>query len=672
MYKKVKGGKKVDIQGVECWIPPVGYVVDSKGKLREVGIVSRSEDKLEQFWEREQLPDDWTARELAEKRIIENQNPDYFDPILEELRIKFWDRRLNGMWFMNKGVPTYITGLHYFYLQWWYQAFDTIDGYPAYWDSDREFFYFTDSNIKNPNCIGQVYCTKRREGKTGKSGAFIYEGPSRLKKRNGGIQSKTETDAKITVFKEALMTGFSHLPKFFRPVYDNQGKDNFIPKTRLEFIDPKGEVRGLGGWIEWRSSKETAFDSTKLWAYVGDEIFKTDNVDVRDRHNIVAYCARDTNGKPWGFLFYTSTVEEMHGDIGVYRKFWEDSDQRTKDPILKRTKTGLHQYFLSADKARNRDKYGQCDIEKNRKEILAEREMFKNDIREYNSLIRKEPLSIEEAFRVSGTDSIYDAASLNERLDYLSYQENLYDRGDFVWKDGERDGEVIFKKNRSGRFKVRYLFEDKEDANNVLWKGSTPTPQNNRKFTIGIDPYDHKTTVDNRRSDAAAYVLAKYNIVEPHISNSFIVEYIGRPQSPSIFYEDMIKVCHYYGCSMLFEDNKQGIMTYFEERGYHKFLMKLPGRKGPGIPGSTKTHQLLAEITEEYIHNDLDKVYFKNLITDWIKFEINNTTKYDAAMAAGYTLIADSLIKFKDKSTKVYESSELFRKKKIGRSRLLS
>ena len=43
----------------------------------------------------------------------EEQKEKWYDYIDEEFK-----RRDEGFWFTNKGVPTYITGTHYMYLQW--------------------------------------------------------------------------------------------------------------------------------------------------------------------------------------------------------------------------------------------------------------------------------------------------------------------------------------------------------------------------------------------------------------------------------------------------------------------------------------------------------------------------------------------------------------------------
>ncbi len=58
MYLPIDGGSIINIQGLDCSIPPIGYVVDIKTKeLIHTGVYSRSEIKEEQYWERIKEPD---------------------------------------------------------------------------------------------------------------------------------------------------------------------------------------------------------------------------------------------------------------------------------------------------------------------------------------------------------------------------------------------------------------------------------------------------------------------------------------------------------------------------------------------------------------------------------------------------------------------------------------
>lgn len=277
MYSKIEGGTSIIIQGLECWIPPVGYVINITTKqLEHRGVWQRSNIKEEQYWERTPLPS-WYKAKMKEEDAYEKRkkddDPSFYDQQLEDYKKQEWDRRLNGMWYMNNGVPTYIVGSHYMYMQWW--QLDT--GYPRFRVPDLEYFYFLQYCIEDPDCMGMLEITKRRFGKTYRGGLFLYEYPTRTRMTNAGIQSKTGNDAK-KVFSKAVITPFKKLPKFFRPEYDMSL--GITPKTEIRF--QQTNIRGkkaednldkeeLGSMIDHQSADIVAYDGQKIQRYFGDE-----------------------------------------------------------------------------------------------------------------------------------------------------------------------------------------------------------------------------------------------------------------------------------------------------------------------------------------------------------------------------------------------------------------
>ena len=86
-------------------------------------IHSRSKSKTDQYWERIDIP-----KQLSKIQSIFqwNEMPSEFKNNWVDYIENEFDSREIGHWFMNNGLPTYITGAHYMYLQW-----TSIDvGYP--------------------------------------------------------------------------------------------------------------------------------------------------------------------------------------------------------------------------------------------------------------------------------------------------------------------------------------------------------------------------------------------------------------------------------------------------------------------------------------------------------------------------------------------------------------
>ena len=126
-------GDKITINNLSIGLPK---------KPSSKHILFSKKAKKNQKWERDDVDFEFLTAKKKEKFI--NQE---------------FERRVNGVWFMNNGVPTYITGNHYYYLQWC-----KIDiGYPDYRDRDRRFFTFWDACRKDPKSFGMVMVTHRRE-----------------------------------------------------------------------------------------------------------------------------------------------------------------------------------------------------------------------------------------------------------------------------------------------------------------------------------------------------------------------------------------------------------------------------------------------------------------------------------------------------------------------------
>lgn len=666
MYYKRKGCKKETICDIDCWIPPKGMGVNAvTGEFVKVETLSCSPNKKDQVWFRTELPKDWEKRRAMEvDRQIEDK--DYIDQDLEEFRVQEWHRRLNGVWVMINGKPVYLTGQHYFYLNWW-----NIGGYPDYREADRKFFYFSLYCMLDPFCLGLIEVTKRKAGKSARSGVWMYERASRTKYKWNGIQSKTWDDAKKNVFQKYIVNPFRKLPDFFKPLYDT-GRAGDFPTQELRFYRPsrKGKAAGqddreeLETTIDCRSSETTSYDSQVLYSYICDEAGKFVDIDVYDLHLVVRYTC-EVDGEFTGKMLYTTTVEEMESGGKGFKRLVDASDQ-TKERKNGRTPSGLYTFFTPAYETLYYDKYGMPDVKKAKEYYLNERAAHVNDPLAQNAIIRKNPFTLADAFRVSQEDTMFNIMKLNDRMDVIGYMDNPVTRGNFMWLNAERDTEVIFKPSKSGRWEVSWLFDDPKDANNVEKINGAFYPGNKTSIITGCDPFDQDITKDGRRSNGSALTLNKFNAAMPlkFPNKSFVCFYKYRPRTAALFYEDMILQNFYYGSPMLYERNKMGLRRYFDHRGYSNFLIWLPGEPEPGIYAHKNVHQQIAELTEDYIENDIDKVNFLGLIEDWITFDITNTQKSDPTMAAGYALIGDQLI-LRKSPTKVYELNEIFRRRKI-------
>lgn len=675
MFEKIPNGTKLvlkDAHGVEmeCWLPPVGYGRNSiTGEIEKTDIIKRSSKKSEQYWEREGLPSWWDKKraneineeetrwakiEEREKRkeyvTPEEKEDEFIDPECEKIRQIHWGRRLRGVWFYNNGVPTYLTGLHWMLLECW-----KFQG--KYFDfriPNMEFFYFIDYCIEDPNCLGDIEITKRKEGKTARAGLIIYEYISRTDAKHGGVQSKSDPDA-AEVFQKAIINPWQKLPDFFRPTFDDIKGDN--PEKELRFFNSSRKGRSgryrkreqaLESFIDFKARGEMAYDGPELHRYVSDEAGKLKDVSILRRHNVVQFCS-EVDGQFIGFHHYTTTVEEMENGGGEFQKLVRMSNRNELDPNG-RTKSGLYVYFLAAYRTLYYDKHGFPDEEKAKEYYLNRRKALQNDPRELSSFIRKNPFTLNECFRIDGETCLYDPEKLNIQLEAISWRSNLTERGNLVWKNGERLTDVEWVKDKTGRFE-RCIGYKIAEPNKIVCRNGNFYPNNNFMHAMGADPFKYDRTKDQRRSDCAAFGYKKFDALHKTdpFNDAFIFKYCHRAASTAIQYEDCLKMAWILGCQILFESNIDGWKAYFKEHKCEGFLMKLPGEQDFGLysDGRGTTHQMICDFTEAYINEHIEKVFFKSLIGDggdtgkgWLQFDVGNTTVFDEPMAAGYTLIA--------------------------------
>jgi hypothetical protein len=428
MYWEIPQGKSINIQGLECKIPAPGFVVNIvTGKLEEREIYSRSNIPEEQYWERIPLPiwyKDTIKRWEAYDRKKKDDDPEFYDEQLEAYKAQEWDRRLNGFWYMNRGQPVYITGMHYLFMQWW-----MIDiGYPKFRIIDLEYFYFLQYVIEDPNCYGMLEICKRRNGKTYRAGVFIYEYITRTKRTQAGIQSKTGPDAK-KVFSKSVVGPFKKLPKFFRPEYDMSL--GITPKTEIRF--QQTNVRGkkaedylekeeLESLIDFQSADVMGYDGQKLHRKFDDEFCKTVECNIYERHEVTRFCLVDEEGNIIGKVLYSSTVEKLKTDReGVQegaKLLWDESNQLDIQENGQ-TKSGCYRFFIGAHRSRNIDIYGFPDEEKSKQQILANWAAVASNPQALSARKRKEPLTISDAFGIDAESCIFNAENIEKRSNEL-------------------------------------------------------------------------------------------------------------------------------------------------------------------------------------------------------------------------------------------------------------
>lgn len=650
-----------------------------------------------QMWKRVSMPEELSRiKSMDEWGEMPREFRQKFSPYIEEE----FRRRREGFWFYNNGEPTYITGRHYMMLQW-----TKMDiGSPSYLAFQRDIFLHLAACEADPRCIGQLYTKCRRSGYTNICSAVLLDEATQVKDKLLGIQSKTGKDAQENIFMKKVVQMFRHYPFFFKPIQD--GTTN--PRMELAFREPskritkknktaqKGEA--LNTVINWKNTTNNAYDGEKLHLLYLDEAGKWEKpTDIKDAWRIQRTCLI-VGRKIVGKAMVGSTVNPMDKGGKEYKQLWQDSNAQERN-ANGRTRTGLYRLFIPAYESLEGffDKYGNPVIDQPESSVEGvdgelihqgakvylknERDSLKGDASELNEVVRQFPFSEEEAFRDSIDGSIFNIGKLYEQLDH---NEELYPNpvvtGNFAWKNGVKDTEVVFMPDARGKFNISWL-PPKELRNKKLYERNKLVAPNAELGVGGVDSYDLDATVDGRGSKGALHLYNKFHMEHP--SNMFVLEYATRPPLAKIFYEDVLMAAFYYGFPLLIENNKYGIARYFESRGYDGYLMNRPKHlsapnakinvKTKGIPSnSQEVIQAHAQAIESYIHTyvglnpesgEPGNMYFNDTLEDWIGFKIDNRTKFDLTISSGLCLLAAQKVKSK-KVVSNFSEKQFFRRYK--------
>ena len=678
-------------------IVEIGGILIGLPKAPTKGIKGEALETSMQMWQRISMPEELSRiRGMDEWAETPKEFREKFRPFIEE---EFRKRR-EGFWFYNKGEPTFITGRHYMLLQW-----TKIDiGYPSYLGFQRDIFLHMAACEADPRCIGQLYTKCRRSGYTNICSSVLLDEATQVKDKLLGIQSKTGKDAQENIFMKKVVSMFRHYPFFFKPIQD--GTTN--PRMELAFREPSKRITknnktsyvgdALNTVLNWKNTTNNAYDGEKLHMLYMDEAGKWEKPsDIREAWRIERTClivGRRIVGK----ALVGSTVNPMDKGGSQYKQIWKDSDPAKRN-ANGRTASGLYRLFIPAYESLEGffDVHGNPIVDDPHSEIKTldgdfmtfgsktflknERDALKNDAKELNETIRQFPFTPDEAFRDSVEGSLFNIGKIYEQVEHNdSLYPNPVVRGNFQWKGGVPDTEVVFLPNHQGRWYVSWMPEQSKRSVMSMDRNRR-VPPNGDMGCGGVDSYDLDATVDSRSSKGACHIYNKFNM--DAASNMFVAEYASRPPMAKIFYEDVLMAAVFYGYPLLIENNKYGIVRHFEARGYDGYVMDRPEHlrstsssvnvKTKGIPSNSQdVIQAHASAIEDYIHkyvglNEMGepgRMYFNRTLEDWIGFKIDKRTKYDLSISSGLALLAAQKVKQK-KAVPKLEDKVFFRRYKL-------
>jgi len=663
--KTGKIGEVVEIQGLRIGLPlePKGVYMHPKNKWV----------KFEQPKDLERLKNifDWRS-------YPEDQKEQWYDYIDEEFK-----RRDEGFWFTNNGKSTWIPGTHYMYLQW-----SKIDvGAPDFREANRLFFIFWEACKADKRCYGMCYLKNRRSGFSFMSSAETVNLATLASDSRYGILSKTGADAK-KMFTDKVVPISINYPFFFKPVQDGMDR----PKSELAYRVPASkftrkkitanekleDIQGLDTTIDWKNTGDNSYDGEKLALLVHDESGKWERPDnILNNWRVTKTCLR-LGSRIVGKCMMGSTSNALDKGGDNFKKLYNASDV-TKRNRNGQTKSGLYSLFIPMEWNYEGfiDEYGIPVFTTPDIDVLApdgelidvgvidnwqnEVDGLKDDQDALNEFYRQFPRTTEHAFRDETKNSIFNLVKIYEQIDYNEEMSRTLGitTGNFQWVNGIKDSQVIFYPDPKGRFKVSWV-PPQQLQNRVVLKNGIKYPGNEHMGAFGCDSYDISGTVDGEGSKGALHGLTRFSM-EDAPANSFFLEYLSRPPTAEIFFEDVLMALVFYGMPILAENNKPRLLYYLRRRGYRGFSMNRPDKvwnklsvaekEVGGIPNSSEDiKQAHAAAIEMYIQDHVGMrqdgtfgdLYFNDLLNDWSRFDINKRTKFDATISSGLAIMANN------------------------------
>ncbi len=681
-------GEVVVLDGLNIMLPK---------KPRRKDILFEKYPKEQQYWRRTEMPNGLTP----------DTESAFTDFILQEFK-----RRREGVWFMNNGEAVYLTGSHYFALNWCILKDERFVGYMGYREAQKLMFYHTEACVLDQRCIGQFFVKSRRTGYTYEKLFRMLNEFTSTNKANFGLTSKSDEDAK-KAFKK-LSYAFLNLPFFFRPIV--KGKED--SDVRIEFAKPSNNSNAskknrdtstkdyLNSTFDYEPTKEDAYDGQAMFRYLADEASKWKRGLNFLKHWGEVGPTMDEGGDIVGKAFVGSTVAAMKDGGEAFLELHKQSLVKSRDKITERTPSGLYAYFLPAHKnmADYTDKYGVCH------EHVVPGESFINtkgkiktigsvqfleakrsakkkegDV-DYNNELRAFPMTLKDAFRDEITSTIFNIEKINEQLDF----NETYDvrkklvRGNFSWENNNPDTRVIWTPTEKGRFLVGWI-PPPEMQNKWIEKRNEfgfvcKHPLNDDLGAFGVDTYDQDSTQGSKLENTengsehtggskGAMLGLTGTTLKDAPSNYFFLEYVTRPQTAEIFFEDCLMACVFYGMPALIENNKIRFLLHFRNRGYRGFsinrfdkaMSKLSQteRDLGGIPSSGEemitTHWTgIESYIDKYVgyyaqgqntfpvreEGEMGSMDFERTLRDWSQFNVAKRTNFDATIASGYAIMA--------------------------------
>lgn len=602
-------------------------------------------------------------------------------------------RRWNGVWFMNNGKLTYLTSGHYFMLQWGAMLGFTNDLIPENTNGDisygnyrafqAEVHYALQASKDDKESGGLDIGKAKKTGLTQLLALDYLDESTKYREKQFGMMSKTKPDCQRTNFAY-YEYGLQHLPQLFVPAISKHNESQIIFANPKKSTSIKSAVanrisaaKGFNSEVFVAATTRAAFDGPKMYRGWLDEgpkydepylgpIFKATSETVKLGPIIL--------GKIWMSAY---SPEQDGISFADGKKIWYDSVER--DPHTGRTPSGLNAHFVSVLDSGEAffDIYGECDKEKTKIWVNAERAVKKKDTNDLQAFTRQFPIHAGEMWELGGGGgSAFDNIRLGVQKYTLEADMKVtlpYEQVKLEW-EGQAffskvkiipltDDEIFKGETAPWRMYGRqYLNEESFNLPFQMMQNGMTTllkPVEMAPYTAAMDPVDYVEASDvvvgsqNCILVETDFDITLDTIHGEHVSDQICLEYLYRHNNPEDDLEQLCMMCMLLGCHVYVEANKPWVMTRMKALGFGDFMIVRDTAKGL-VPFDEKKHQKLPTTTKEVIDAYMKAImvriappktaveidhlkYIKQsrLIDQLMGFKAIDTKKFDEAVCYG-------------------------------------
>lgn len=585
-------------------------------------------------------------------------------------------KRKFGMFIKIDQETHYITGSNWFFLQHYYLTESNM--FPLFRVTAMETWWHWEACKADTRVWGEMRGKPRRTSWSVEAACEAINEFTMVKYAEIPIVSERKDLAK-KLFTGKIVQSFNYIPIYFKPLIDLPNEE-IKSSLQINFETDEMEI----STIDYYPTKTTAYDSLKVKYFsINDEIGKWQEESLTEF--ITRHMRCHTEGG--ATAKFGSTAGEYNKGGG--KEFKEEFDKANplKRNKLGRTENGLVSLFVDVCYTMTQpvsyfDEWGYSILKDPKEPILNEIGKIiefgaetdwqitydtlkkQEDKKGLNGFLRDMPRTVEHMFRSEGgKNNDFDIDNLNNHLDYLDQHtpdmlnEKVIYRGNLAWKGEPYNSDVIWKPNPRGKFKTTWIPDpDRQNQSTMRRLGGreVKSPDNIGIACFGVDSYNMIGQTEGG-SDGAITGYSNFNMIGCP-SHSFFLIYRDRPHKRDDFFDDVIMACQFWGIPALIESNKERILEYMYDKGYTGYVLRRQDKpwqklndqekKFGGIPSSTPVIEDQANLLKNYIYDNVGvnleddcKVWFIELVQEWIDFNVNKRKMFDLGVASGLAIM---------------------------------